>query len=235
MAMAMGKKAGSGKPPRPRRAAQLRAAYSMAKRVDPKIGLVVGLTGLGVFLAFLLLGFLVDHPVYLGLIGLPLALTAMAVVFGRRTQRAAFSQLEGQTGAAASVLQSMRGFLVTPGVAVTRNADVVHRAVGRPGILLVGEGVPSRVGNLLAQEKKRLGRIVPDVPVYDLQAGSGAGQVPIAKLQRTVLKLPRNLRKQQVNDIDRRLKALGTTPVPLPKGPLPRNARMPRPPRGPRG
>lgn len=234
MAMAMGKKAGAGKPPRQRRGAQIRAMYTMAKRVDPKIGLIVALTGLGVFLAFLLVGFLVGHPIYLALLGLPLALTAMAVVFGRRTQRAAFTQLEGQTGAAASVLQSMRGFLVTPGVAVTRNADIVHRAVGRPGILLVGEGAPTRLGNLIAQEKKRLGRIVPDVPVYDLQAGTGEGQVPIAKLQRTVLKLPRNLRQQQVNDVERRLKALGNAPVPLPKGPLPRNARLPRPPRGPR-
>ena len=67
----------------------------------------------------------------------------------------------------------------------------MHRAVGRPGVVLIGEGVPpTGVGNLLAQEKKKVARFVPDVPVYDVQAGNDEGQVPLRKLNRHLMKLP---------------------------------------------
>lgn len=222
---------------RGQRVAQLRAAYVMAQRVDPKIGLYVGLAGLGTFLVFLLVGLLLDAPVFLGLLGLLTALTVMALVFSRRAQRAAYTQIEGQPGAAASVLQSMKGWTITPAVAVGRNReapDVVHRAVGRPGVLLLGEGNPVRVAPLVAQERKRLARLVPDVPVYDYQVGAGEGQLPLGRLQRELTKLPRNLAPGQVAEVERRLRAVGSAGLPVPKGPLPRNARMPRPPRGPR-
>jgi hypothetical protein len=226
------KTAKGAKPAKTKRIAQIRATYAMARRVDPKIGVFVGGAGLAVFVVVLLIGFLFRHPVYFGFLGLLTALAVMAIVFGRRAERAAYLQVEGQPGAAASVLQSLRrGWTVTPAVAVTRNQDLVHRAVGRPGIVLVGEGAPSRVANLLGQEKRKLGRILPDVPVYDFQAGTEEGQIPLRKLQRELMKLPRNLRPAQVSEVDRRLKAMGTLNLPIPKGPLPKNVRMPRPPR----
>ena len=49
--------------------------------------------------------------------------------------------------------------------------DVVHRAVGKPGVVLVGEGSPNRLPSLLAAEKKRVSRVAFDVPIYDLQVG----------------------------------------------------------------
>ena len=84
-------------------------------------------------------------------------------------------------GAAAAVLQSMRGnWTVTPAIAANRNMDVVHRAVGRPGVVLVGEGSANRLPSLLAAEKKRVGRVAFDVPVFDFQVGDGKGQVHAA-------------------------------------------------------
>jgi hypothetical protein len=190
-------------------------------------------TGFLVLAVTLAIGFLIGHPVYLGLIGLMLGFLAATIVFGRRAERAAFRQVEGQPGAAAAALNMLRrGWTVTPAVAVTRNQDVVHRAVGRPGVVLVGEGSPSRVGNLLATEKRKVARFVPDVPIYDVQAGSEAGQIPLRKLNGHLMKLPRNLKTYQVAEVNRRLKALGTTNLPIPKGPMPRNARMPKGPRG---
>jgi hypothetical protein len=162
-----------------------------------------------------------------------LGFLAATIVFGRRAERAAFRQVEGQPGAAAAALNMLRrGWTVTPAVAVTRNQDVVHRAVGRPGVVLIGEGSPSRVGNLLATEKRKVARFVPDVPIYDVQAGNEAGQIPLRKLNGHLMKLPRNLKTYQVAEVNRRLKALGTTNLPIPKGPMPRNARMPKGPRG---
>jgi hypothetical protein len=218
---------------RGQRLSQVRAAYTMTKQGDPKVGLIVAAVGLVVLAAFIGLGFLVGHPIYLGLVGVAFALLAMVIVFGRRAEKAAYAQVEGQPGAAAAVLNTLRrGWTVTPGVAATRNQDIVHRAVGRPGVVLVAEGSPSRLGNLLAQEKKKYARILPDVPLYDIQAGNGEGQVPLRKLQREVAKLPRNLRPAQVAEIERRLKAMQTMNLPIPKGPMPKNVRMPKGPRG---
>lgn len=220
---------------RGQRLAQVRTAYTMTAKADPKVGLVIAAVGLGVLAIFVAVGFLVGHPIYLGLVGIAFALLAMVVVFGKRAEKAAYAQVEGQPGAAAAVLNTLkRGWTVTPAVAATRNSDVIHRAVGRSGVVLVAEGAPTRVGGLVAQERKKLGRIVPDVPVYDFHAGNGEGQIPLRRLQREVMKLPRSLKPAEVAEIERRLKALGSLNVPIPKGPMPRNARMPRGPRGSR-
>jgi hypothetical protein len=221
------------KPPKQSRTAQIRAAYTMTRKVDPMVGWVTLATGFLVLAVTVAIGFLIGHPVYLGLIGLMLGFLAATIVFGRRAERAAFRQVEGQPGAAAAALNMLRrGWTVTPAVAVTRNQDVVHRAVGRPGVVLIGEGSPTRVGNLLATEKRKVARFVPDVPVYDVQAGTEPGQVPLPKLNRHLMKLPRNLKTYQVTEVNRRLKALGATNLPIPKGPMPRNVRMPKGPRG---
>ncbi|MFE1785375.1 DUF4191 domain-containing protein [Streptomyces sp. NPDC059506] len=215
----------------PGRLKQIRLAYQMTKRVDRKVGLIVAAVGVVTFGVALAVGFIVDHPVYAGILGFLLAVLAMAVVFGRRAEKAAFGQMEGQPGAAAAVMQNMRrGWTVTPAVAANRNQDVVHRAVGRPGIVLVGEGNPNRVRALLAAEKKRMARIVSDVPVTDLVVGNGEGQVPLKKLQTTLMKMPRVLPGSQVTTVNDRLRALGDlmSNMPIPKGPMPKNLRMPR-------
>ena len=204
----------------------------MTRKVDPLVGWVTLAAGLLVVAIFVAIGLLVGHPYYLGFIGLMLGVLAATFVFGRRAEKAAFSQVEGKPGAAAAALNMMRrGWTVTPAVAMTRNQDIVHRAVGRPGVVLIGEGVPSRVANLIATEKKKVARFVPDVPIYDFQAGNEAGQVPLRKLNRTLMKLPRNLKTHQVAEVNRRLKALGTMNLPVTKGPMPRGMRMPRGPR----
>lgn len=220
-------------PRKPSRTGQIKAAYTMTRKVDPMVGWVTAAAGFVTFAVALAIGFLVGHPVYVGIIGLMLGILAATVVFGKRAEKAAFSQVEGQPGAAAAALNMLRrGWTVTPAVAVTRNQDVVHRAVGRAGVVLVGEGSPSRVSNLLATEKRKVTRFVPEVPVYDVQAGNEPGQVPLRKLNNHLMKLPRNLKNPQVIEVNRRLKALGTMSLPVPKGPMPRNMRMPRGPRG---
>jgi hypothetical protein len=98
-------------------------------------------------------------------------------------------------------------------------------------VVLVGEGAPSRVANLIAAEKRRTARFVPETPIYEVVAGDGERQVPLRKLQAHLTKLPRNLKPAEVTAVNARLRALGATNLPLPKGPLPKNARMPRGPR----
>ncbi|MFI6943158.1 DUF4191 domain-containing protein [Streptomyces sp. NPDC050418] len=210
---------------------QIALTYKMTRRADSKIGLIiaaVGIVTLGVFLA---IGFLIGHPVYLGILGFVLAFLAMAIVFGRRAERAAFGQMEGQPGAAAAVLDNIgRGWQTTPAVAMNRSQDVVHRAVGKAGIVLIAEGNPNRVKSLLAAEKKKMARVVADVPVHDFIVGNGEDQVPLKKLRTTMLKLPRVLSGPQVTTTNDRLRAMGDlmSNMPIPKGPMPKGMRMPR-------
>jgi hypothetical protein len=99
--------------------------------------------------------------------------------------------------------------------------------LGRPGVILVGEGSPQRVRPLMAQEKKRVARVVGDTPIYDVILGDDEGEVPIRKLNNHVVKLPRNLTQAQVNALEKRMAALGgTKAAPLPKGPMPTRARL---------
>lgn len=214
---------------KPGRFAQLRETYRMAKKRDPRIGLISIGSGLLTWAAFIALGFLVGHPWILGLLGLSTGLLVAAFIFGRRAERAAYAQVEGQVGAAAAVLKSLRrGWVVTPAVAVTRNQDIVHRAIGRAGIILVGEGAPSRVANLLATEKRRHARVAPAAPLYDIIVGDGEGQVALRDLNRHLMKLPKSIRDADVTDINFRLKALQSQPVPVPKGPIPQNTKVSR-------
>ena len=86
----------------------------------------------------------------------------------------------------------------------------MHRVIGRPGVIFVAEGSPARVKPLLAQEKKRTARLVGDIPIYDIVVGNGEGQVPLAKLERHLTKLPANITVKQMDSLESRLAALGT-------------------------
>jgi hypothetical protein len=130
------------------------------------------------------------------------------------------------------VLNSLgKGWFVTPAVAVTKNQDIVHRVIGRPGVILVGEGVGSRVTNALRNEQKRESRFVPDVDFHEYVMGREEGQVPIGNLVKTIRKLPKTLSPGQVTEVRRRLEALTNQPLPMPKGPIPKSTRAMRPPR----
>jgi Domain of unknown function (DUF4191) len=160
-------------------------------------------------------------------LGVALGVLAAIFIFGRRVQRTVFGQAEGQPGAAGWVLDNMRGsWRVTQGVAGTTQLDAVHRVIGRPGVVLVAEGAPHRTKNLLAQEKKRIARLVGNIPIYDVVVGNEEGQVPLRKLQSHLAKLPRNITAKQMDVVESRLAALGSRTAALPKGPLPPGAKM---------
>jgi hypothetical protein len=207
---------------------QLRAAWSQLVQLDPKavplvlVGMTVGLL-VGVGLGFVLA---IWAMVVFGVLG---GITGALFVFSRRVQKAQFTAIEGQPGAAAAVLQTMRGqWFVTPAVAFSTKQDLVHRVVGRQGIILVGEGQPQRTKNLLAKEKRRLSKVAGDTPVRTVLVGEGEGQVSIRKLQVHLTKLPRELHKNDVPKLERKLKPLDKA-MPIPKGIDPNMANRPRP------
>jgi hypothetical protein len=208
-------------------ASMLKQAYSLTRKNDPRLPWIMLIWFVAVAAVVELVGILLDSP----FLFLPLAIIAGAlaalIVFSRRAQGSAYRQVEGQPGAAAWVLEGMRGdWRVTSGVAGTQQLDAVHRVLGRPGVILVAEGVPSRVRGLLAQEKKKVARVVGDAPIYDIVVGDEEGQVPLRKLSGHVMKLPRNLSAAEVNALGRRMSALGGARMPVPGGPLPGGKQM---------
>jgi hypothetical protein len=228
------KPAGAGKQADPAsmgRLQQLRFVAGMVRKANPRALPIVALAGVGVLAVCVVVGLLIGLLPLLVPLGVLAGLMTSMLIFGRFAQSAQFAAVEGQPGAAAAIVQGMRGgWSVTPAVAGNRNLDVVHRAVGKPGVVLLGEGSPSRLPGLLAAEKKRVARVALDVPIYDFQVGNEEGQVPVRKLQRKLMRLPRNLRGQAVAELNYRLKALPQS-LQAPKGPIPRTGRMPKPPR----
>jgi hypothetical protein len=160
-------------------------------------------------------------------LGIAIGVLAAVSIFGRRVQNSVYAKADGQAGAAGWALDNMRGsWRVTQGIAGTTHLDAVHRVIGRPGVILVGEGAPHRVKTLLAQEKKRTARVVGTTPIYEYIVGNDEGQTPLKSLQRNLTKLPRNISPAQMDDIEKRLAALGARSAALPKGPLPAGAKM---------
>jgi hypothetical protein len=206
---------------------QIFDAFNMQRREDKAlvpimVAVILGATAVA-FLAGLYWGM---QWVFLPM-GIAIGALLAMIIFGRRVQHSVFKKADGQPGAAAWALENLRGrWRVTPAVAGTTQLDAVHRVIGRPGIVLVAEGAPHRVKALLAQEKKRVSRVVGETPIYDVTVGSEEGQVPLRKLQSHLMKLPRNISAAQVDTMENRLAALASRGAALPKGPMPPGAKM---------
>lgn len=204
----------------------IRDAYSVTKSVKPWIGLVLIATFLIVLAIGITLGFVFDHPVYGGFVTIPIAVLAAMFLFTRVAGSAAYANIEGQIGAGASVLMAIRkGWTTTPAVAVNRQQDMVHRSVGRAGIVLTGEG-SFAVRQMIADEKKKAERFAPGVPITEIIVGDGDGQISIRKLQKHVTKLPKKLSAHQMREVRARLKAVGGLSMPIPKGPMPKGIKI---------
>ena len=213
------------------RRSQLWQAFNVQRQEDKRllpymIGAFVLIVAVSVAVGVWSGGFtMITLPV----LGLVLGALVAFIIFGRRAQRSVYRKADGQTGAAAWALENLRGkWRVTPGVAATGHFDAVHRVLGRPGVILVGEGSAGRVKPLLAQEKKRTARLIGEVPIYDIVVGNGDGEIPLAKLERHLARLPANITVKQMDSLESRLGALvsraGTAS--MPKGPLPGTAKM---------
>jgi len=209
---------------------QIVETYRMSKQTDPRIGaamllsfLVAGAIGFGVFW-LLPPGEGVLHLVMPIVGGLLLGLLGMMIVFSRRAQKAAYKRLDGQPGGAARALSMLRrGWKTDEVIGFTKQQDLLHRVVGPPGIVLVGEGNPHRLRQLMTSERRKHERVAADFPIHEIIVGNDEGQVPLPKLVRHVQKLGREVKGQQMTDILNRLKALDAQrpKAPIPRGPVP--------------
>lgn len=210
---------------------QVWQAYQMTRRADPAVTWWLLASFVGILAVALIIGLVLNQVAYLLVLGFPFAALAAMFLLARRAETAAYRQIEGQPGASLSALRTIRRgweFPEEPAAVDPRTQDLVFRGIGRAGIVLVGEGTSGRVDRLLEAERKKLNRILPNVPVTLLQVGDGPGKVSLRKLPRSVQKLRSTLTKQEVVEITKRLRALGGPRLAVPKGIDPMRARPDR-------
>lgn len=225
------------------RIAQIRQAYAAIKNLDPKLGwwmlgAAVAVAAVIVGVGLVIGGFWVW---YAAIMAIPSALLAAVVVMNRRGNTAMYRALQGQPGAAGATLTGLgkRGWyagqepVAIEGARGTRPSDMVDaamvfRALGRPGVVLIGEGPTPRVTKLLKQEEKKVTRVAPGVPVHLWVVGDSEGQVPIKKVSSRLTRMRPVLTKAETSVVNKRLKSLGGMKPPVPKGIDPTRARVDR-------
>jgi len=204
----------------------LRDAYSVTKSVKPWIPFALAGIFFATWASGTAVGFVFEQTAYAAFVSFPFALLIAMFFFTRQAGTAAYSAIEGQMGAGASVLMAIRkGWTTTPVVAVSRNQDMVHRSVGRAGIVLTGEG-GSVVRQMLIEERRKTERFTPGVPITEVIVGDEKGQVSLRKLQKHLRKMPKKLSARQMREVRARLKAVGGLSIPIPKGPMPKNVKI---------
>ena len=213
---------------------QLIQAFNIQRKRDKMLIPIMLACVFGVALAFFLLGLLWSGQWYMLVLGLLLGVVLAMFVFSRRLEASMYDEVGDTPGAAGWTLENMRNtmgivWLTKTGVQANTHMDTVHRVVGNPGVVLVGEGNPNRLKSLMAKEHKRVDRLLAGAPIYEVYAGEGEGQVRVRDLQKHLLKLPKNYQKNDVYGLAAKLDAMdartrgGNMPG-LPGGPLPRQA-----------
>jgi hypothetical protein len=205
---------------------QLRMAFVMAMKRDK---LFLPLLGAAILVALSITVLMYMWFSWFAIpLGVMLVLLAALIVLNLRINKVVMAEAESQPGAAAAIIERMRGdFRVTPAVSATTDNDFVHLVISRAGVVLVGEGDPARVRSLMGHERKRLTKVIGSADLRDIIIGHGEGQVPLRKLRMTLLRMPRTLSQKDMISLDKRLKALSARPQ-LPKGAIPKNMRPPK-------
>jgi uncharacterized membrane protein YuzA (DUF378 family) len=225
-------------PKEPGRLKQMYQVFQMTRRYD-KLAIwylllaVVAPIALGIVLAVLLGDGNVFAFVLYIVAGVLAGVLLFLIVLGRRAEKAAYSQIEGQPGAVGAVLKSSlrRGWTASemPIAVSPKTQDAVYRAVGRGGVALIGEGPRSRTQRMLEDKRREITRILPNVPVSFLYVGPDPESVPLYKLPSKLRQLKSVLRKPEVLAVSNRLNSLGNNGLPIPKGIDPMRARSQRP------
>jgi len=206
----------------------LRQAYSVTREARPILPILLLAIFVGVMAIGIGIGLAVDRTLYISLMTIPFALIITLFSFSRIAEGAAYASIAGQAGAGASVLMSIRkGWTTTAGVQVARNQDLVHRSLGRAGVVITGEG-SNNVRVMMTDERRKMERFLSGVPIHEILVGDEEGRIPLRKIQKHLKKLPKKLTKTQLREARAREKSLGGMKLPMPKGPMPNMRKIPK-------
>ena len=223
----------------PGRIKQIIQVFRMTIRNDSSALWVMLAAFLGPLLLGVVLAVLLSRDNWIGIVlyvitGLLAGVLLFLVVLGRRAEKAAYSQIEGQPGAAGAVIQnSLRGGWTGSEFPVAVNPktqDAVYRVVGKGGVALIAEGPASRTQRLVDEQRRVIQRTIPNVPVHVIKVGPDTDAVELHRLPAALRKTKNVLRRAEVRSVNNRLSSLQRDKtLPIPKGMDPLKARAPRP------
>ncbi|MGT2426873.1 DUF4191 domain-containing protein [Amnibacterium kyonggiense] len=216
----------TGRPAKePGRVKQLIDVFTMTRKVDSVLVWWMILAFLvpvlvGIVLAVLIGGTVLGFVLWI-VIGVFAGVLLALIVMNRRAERAAYARMEGQQGAVGAVLRATlrRGWRGSeiPVAVNPRTRDAVYRAVGRPGVVLIAEGPKGRTQRLVDEERRKVVRVAPNVPVSVLRVGQDDGSIRLGQINRSLTRLKGKLTRAEVLAVSNRLESLAGG-VPVPKG-----------------
>ncbi|MFJ4160548.1 DUF4191 domain-containing protein [Microbacterium testaceum] len=198
-------------------------------------GIVLVGIALGVLVGFLIPPLAAWSIILWGVTGLLAGILASMITMTRLSTTAMYKKIDGMPGATGHVLSSSLGrnwqASEAPIGVNPRTQEAVYRAIGRGGVVLIGEGNRSRLTRLVGEERSRVTRVAAGVPVTVLYVGHGDDEVPIAKLASTIKALPKKVDRSTMAAVIKRVSSVsqGLSSLPIPKGVDPTKMRSPRP------
>lgn len=219
---------------------QIRTLFRFTRKAYPwlpylLIAILLAGIGIGVGIGFLLPPFALWSLILWGITGLMLGVLAALMTMTRLSTSAMYKQIDGMPGAAGHVLSSSLGrnwqSSDMPVGVNPKTQEAVYRAVGRGGIVIVGEGARGRLTRLINDERSKAQRVATGVPVHVFYVGHGEDEVPIAKLAPTIKSLPKKIDRATMAAVIKRLSSVSQSlaSLPIPKGIDPTKVRAPRP------
>jgi hypothetical protein len=219
---------------------QIRSLYSFTQqefRFLPwlLIGILVVAIGLGILLGFLIQPVQWWNVLLWGITGLLAGVLISLMTMTRLSTRAMYVKLDGMPGAVGHVISTFlgRGWTASemPVGVNPKTQDAVYRAIGRGGVVIIGEGSKGRLSRLVGDERSKVTRVAHGVPVHVFYIGHGDGEVPIKDLAKTIKSLPKKLDKATIGAVIKRVDSIsqGLNSLPIPKGIDPTKVRAPRP------
>lgn len=230
----------SGPEKRPGFFRQLKTLYTFTQEAFRWLGwllLVILLAGVGLGI---LVGFLMPPVTWWGVLlwavtGLMVGVLGSLITMTRLSTRAMYRKLDGMPGATGHVVSTMLGRSWqgkdTPVGINPKTQEAVYRAVGKGGVVIVGEGSRGRLTRLVKEEKAKVARVASGVPVNVLYVGHGDDDVHISALAKTIKSYPKAINKATMAAVIKRIDSVSQSlaSLPIPKGIDPNRVRAPRP------
>ena len=199
------------------------------------VGIVLLGIAAGVAVGLLLPPVAIWSVVLWGITGLMLGVLGGLMTMTRLSTKAMYKQIDGMPGAAGHVMSTSLGrswqSSEMPVGVNPKTQEAVYRAIGRGGVVIVGEGSRGRLTRLINDERSKVQRVASGVPVTVLYVGHGADEVTIAKLAPTIKGLPKKVDRATMAAVIKRVDSVSQSlaSLPIPKGIDPTKARAPRP------
>jgi hypothetical protein len=199
------------------------------------IGILLAGIAAGVGIGLLIPPFALWSVILWGVTGLMAGILAALMTMTRLSTKAMFKKIDGMPGATGHVMSTSLGrkwqASDMPVGINPKTQEAVYRAVGRGGIVIVGEGARGRLTRLVNDERSKAQRVATGVPVTVLYVGHGPEDVPISKLAPTIKALPKKIDRATMAAVIKRIDSVSQSlaSLPIPKGIDPTKVRAPRP------